>query len=100
MINGRREGNLGAVSSGAAYVSLQIAHVDFDFPAAPSGDGTRNNDNDCGLVVACGGMGGLCRSVLGGGDGDNRIRAMPATESSLLVFGGAPLLAAASHPCA
>jgi hypothetical protein len=98
MINGRREGNLGAVSSGAAYVSLQIARVDFDFPAAPSGDGTRDNDNNFGLVVACGGMGGPCRSVLGGGDGDDRIRAMPAIESSLLDFGGAPLLAAASHP--
>ena len=59
-------------SSGAAYVSLQIARIDFDFPAAPSGDGTR--DDDRGLAVACGGMGGPCRSVLGGGEGDDRIR--------------------------
>ena len=82
-------------SSGAEYVSLQIARIDFDFPAAPSGDGTR--DNDRGLAVACGGMGGPCRSVLGGGDGDDRIRAVPATESSLLDFVGAPLLAAAFY---
>ena len=49
-------------SGGAAYVSLQIARVDFDFPAVPSGDGTRNNDR--GVVVACGGMGGGRATVL------------------------------------
>jgi len=35
-------------SSGAAYIILQIARVDFDFPAAHSGDGTR--DNNCGVA--------------------------------------------------
>jgi hypothetical protein len=75
-------------SSGAASVSLQIA-CDFDFPAAPSSDGTYNNEPG---VVSSGRMGGPYRSILGGG-GD-RIHAVPATESSLLHFFGAPLVAA------
>jgi hypothetical protein len=76
-------------SSGAAYIILQIARVDFDFPAAHSGDGTR--DNNCGLVSS-GGMEGPCRSVLDGGGG--RMRDVPKTESSLDSLFGAPLLAA------
>jgi hypothetical protein len=71
-------------SSGAAYVSLQIARVAFDFLAAPSGDGTRDVGPG---VIPSGGMGWPCRSVLGG----NRIRAVSATEFSLLCSFGAPL---------
>ena len=50
-------------SSGAAYVSLQIARVDFNFPAAPSGGGTRDDGPG---VVSFGVMGGPRRSILGG----------------------------------
>jgi len=66
-------------SSGAAYVSLQIARVAFNFLAAPSGDGTRDV---CPGVVPSGEMGWPCCSVLGG----DRIRAVSATKSSLLRF--------------
>jgi hypothetical protein len=76
-------------SRGAAYVSLQIARVDFDFPAAPSGSGTRDDGPG---IVSFSVMGGPRRSVLGGG-GD-RIRVVPAAESSLLRLFGATLVAA------
>jgi hypothetical protein len=81
-------------SSGGAYVSLKMAPVDFDSPAAASGDVTRYDGPG---VVSSGGMGGPCSSVLGGGCG-NRIQVVPATESSLLRLFGTPLAFATFSP--
>ncbi len=81
-------------SSGAAYVSLKMVPVNFDSPAAASGDVTRYDGPG---VVSSGRMGGPCSSVLGGGGGD-RIRAIPATESSLPHLFGAALAFATFSP--
>jgi hypothetical protein len=78
---------------GASYVSLQIARVKFDLPATYSGDGSRDDGRG---VVSSGGMGGVCRSILGGG-GDG-ILAVPEIESSLPRLFGAPLAAAKFSP--
>ena len=83
-------------SSGGAYVSLKMAPVEFDSPAAASGNVTRYDGPG---VVSSGGMGGLCSSVLGGGGGGgDRIQVVPATESSLLRLFGAPLAFATFSP--
>jgi hypothetical protein len=71
-----------------------MAPVDFDSPAAASGDVTRYDGPG---VVSSGGMGGPCSSVLGGGGG-NRIQVVPATESSLLRLFGTPLAFATFSP--
>ncbi len=78
-------------SSGAAYISLQIARDTFDFLSAPSDDGNRDVGPG---VVPSGGMGWPYRSVLGG----DQIRAESATESSLLRSFGAPLAFATLSP--
>ena len=78
---------------GASYVSLQIGCVEFDLPATYSGDGSRDDRRG---VVSSGGMGGACRSILGGG-GDG-ILAVHGTESSLPRLFDAPLVAAKFSP--
>ena len=55
--------------------------VDVDFPAAPSGDGTR--DDNCGLVSSSG-MGGACCSFLGIGGGGCRCRQRASEVKSAL----------------
>ena len=78
---------------GASYVSLQIVRVEFDLPTTYSGDGSCNDRRG---VVSSGGMGGACRSILGGG-GDG-ILAVPEIESSLPCLFGAPLVATKFSP--
>jgi len=72
---------------------LKIARFEFDLPATYSGDGSCDDSRG---FISSGGMGGACRSVLGGGG--NGIHVLPEIESSLPPLFGASLVAAKFSP--
>jgi len=89
MIHGQRQGDLGEEAHLTSACRLRVSSL-ISPPPTPAMAVRRRWQYDSHGVVSSGGMGGACRSILGGGG--NGILAVPETEFSLPHLFGAPLL--------